>query len=161
MKTFGQLINEITNVANPAAITGLGNEPPVHPEKKKDKFAGCSVFDVTPNEYAKCMRGRMKFERWGNKLNMEDAHNSEIRSYSHKNPGSPVIVRNQMTGEMSYLIPKRVDENSPNPENISKRLDDLRAKNTRIDDAKRKEKIGFVTIVGQGTSTVAKRPQDV
>jgi hypothetical protein len=115
MKTFDQMLNEIANTANPAAITGLGEEPPMFPKKKKDTFAGCSVFDVDPNEYSKCMRGRMKFERWGKKLNMEDEHNSEIRSYSHKNPGAPVIVRNQMTGEMSYLIPRgSVDEGITN-----------------------------------------------
>jgi len=47
----------------------------------------------------------MKYERWSRKMNMEDINNQDIRSYAHKNPGQPLIVRDTSTGVMSYLIP--------------------------------------------------------
>jgi len=79
------------------------------PSRKKKKiretFAGCPVFELTSDEYNKCMRGRTKYERWNKKLNMEEMGNQEIRSFAHKNPGKPVVVKDSTTGIMSYLIP--------------------------------------------------------
>tara|TARA_R100000458_G_C8123044_1_gene141126 strand:- start:219 stop:554 length:336 start_codon:yes stop_codon:yes gene_type:complete len=111
MKSYKDLKEELTNTAGPMSdpnFAGLGLEPAMKPrkQKKRDKFAGCKVFDVTSEEYQKCLKGRMKYERWGKKLNMEDNDNQEIRSYSHKTR-EPVIVRNMDTGEMTYLIHRR------------------------------------------------------
>ena len=78
-------------------------------DKKKKKtnetFAGCRVFELTSEEYNKCMRGRMKYERWDRKMNMEDFNNQDIRSYSHRNPGQPIVIKDSTTGIMAYLIP--------------------------------------------------------
>tara|TARA_R110002074_G_scaffold127430_2_gene266445 strand:+ start:709 stop:1059 length:351 start_codon:yes stop_codon:yes gene_type:complete len=114
MKTFKQLMEEVpTNNAGDASaqrggpMAGLGSEPvkgasgPIA-RRKKPKFAGCEVFEVTPEDYAKCLNGRMRYERWSKRLNMED--NDDIRSYAHKNPTLSVIVQNSQTGEMSYLM---------------------------------------------------------
>ena len=94
MKTFKQLMEEVpTNNAGDASaqrggpMAGLGS---------------CEVFEVTPEDYAKCLNGRMRYERWSKRLNMED--NDDIRSYAHKNPTLSVIVQNSQTGEMSYLM---------------------------------------------------------
>ena len=73
----------------------------------EETFAGCRVFELSSEEYINCMRGRPKYERWDKKLNMEDLTNQEIRSYAHKNPGKPVLVKDSKTGVMSYLIPPR------------------------------------------------------
>ena len=51
------------------------------------------------------MHGRIKYERWNKKLNMEEINNQEIRSYAHKNPGKAVIIKDGTYGTMSYLIP--------------------------------------------------------
>jgi len=79
--------------------------PPRKKKKIRETFAGCPVFELTSDEYNKCMRGRTKYERWNKKLNMEEMGNQEIRSFAHKNPGKPVVVKDSTTGIMSYLIP--------------------------------------------------------
>ena len=43
-------------------------------------------------------------ERWKRKLNMDEFSNTEIRKYAHRNPGKSVIVQDENTGEMSYLV---------------------------------------------------------
>jgi len=108
MKTFKQLMEEVpTNNAGPETaqrggpMAGLGSEP-VMKKRNKPKFAGCEVFEVSPEDYAKCLSGRMRYERWSKRLNMED--NDDIRSYAHRNPTRSVIVQNSQTGEMSYLM---------------------------------------------------------
>tara|TARA_Y100001963_G_scaffold148504_1_gene226514 strand:+ start:16088 stop:17596 length:1509 start_codon:yes stop_codon:yes gene_type:complete len=70
-------------------------------------FAGCQVFKVSSEEYSKCTHPRTKNERWKKKLNME--MRDEIRTYAHRNPGKPVIVQDETSGMMSYLILKKDD----------------------------------------------------
>ena len=110
MKTFNQLKEEIANTASSGAIMGMGyNKDPldvaVKPRKKRKKFAGCEVFEVTTNEFMKCNHGRMKYERWNRKLDMDSVSNQEIREYAHRNPDTPVIIMDEKYGTMSYLIP--------------------------------------------------------
>jgi len=73
-------------------------------KKKRKKFAGTEVFELTSDEYHKCMNGRKKYERWSRKMNMEDIDNQEIRSFAHKNPGKAIVIQDKTTGIMSYLI---------------------------------------------------------
>jgi hypothetical protein len=67
-------------------------------------FAGTRVFKVSSEEYCNCLQGRKKHERWKRKLNMDNIKNQAIRSYAHKNPGKSIIVQDDNTGEMSYLL---------------------------------------------------------
>jgi len=90
------------NIAGDGSVVkGLDDEPPV---RKRKKFAGCEVFEVDSDEYTKCLYGRNRYERWNRKMDMEKIENAEIRNYAHKNPTSSIIVQNNKTGEMSYLI---------------------------------------------------------
>ena len=68
----------------------------------EETFAGCRVFKVSQEDYANCVHPRQKNERWDRKLNMEV--NGEIRKYAHRNPGKAVIVQDEKSGAMSYLI---------------------------------------------------------
>jgi len=70
-----------------------------------ETFAGCPVFSLASDEYQNCMHGRERYERWNNKLNMENIDNQGIRSYVHKNPGQPIVVKDSTTGIMAYLVP--------------------------------------------------------
>ena len=72
-------------------------------KKKRKKFAGAEVFELSGEEYHKCMHGRKKYERWNRRLNMENIDNQDIRSYAHKNPGKPIVVMDKTTGMMSYF----------------------------------------------------------
>tara|TARA_Y100001973_G_scaffold63567_3_gene92989 strand:- start:1658 stop:2062 length:405 start_codon:yes stop_codon:yes gene_type:complete len=129
MKTFTQLLDELSeemavNFASGGGISGMGynigkaDQPQVagrdaddlaiKPRKKKkvqETFAGCPVFTVTSEEYSKCLNGRTKYERWSKKMNMEDMNNQEIRSYAHRNPAAAIIIKDEKSGVMSYLIP--------------------------------------------------------
>lgn len=69
----------------------------------QDTFAGYPVFTVSGQEYSNCIDGRKKHERWSKRLNMNNETSSAIRRYSHKNPGKPIVIRNEDTGEMIFL----------------------------------------------------------
>lgn len=134
MKTYTQLIQELSedvpaNFAAGGGISGMGfnlgkpDQPQVagrdaddlaiKPRRKKkvqEKFAGCPVFAVSSEDYNKCLQGRNKHERWSRKLNMEDVSNQEIRIFAHRNPSTAIIVQDENTGVMSYLIPPKKGE---------------------------------------------------
>ena len=107
------------NNASGGQVAGLGDEPPVKKgmtgdvQRRKevkegyDTFAGARVFDVSEDEYTKCNYGRKKNERWARKLKMEDMGRADIRKFAHQNPSKSVIVRNEKTGEMQYLLRRR------------------------------------------------------
>ena len=122
MKTYKQLMEEMTSAGGGIAgmhqsVTPTDGLPEiggreadrirVNKKKKKtnETFAGCRVFTLTSEEYSKCMRGRNKYERWSKKMNMEELNNQDIRTYAHRNPGQPVVIKDGTTGIMAYLIP--------------------------------------------------------
>jgi len=76
-------------------------------KESRDSFSGHTIFDVSEDEYQKCYHGRSKHERWNRKLNMEDTGREDIKKYAHSNPTKSVIVRNERTGEMQYLLRRR------------------------------------------------------
>jgi len=80
-----------------------GYDPILGKKKKRKKFAGAEVFELSSDEYNTCMHGRKKYERWNRKLNMEDIDNQDIRSYAHKNPGKAIVIQDKITGIMAYL----------------------------------------------------------
>ena len=125
MKDFKSFKEDIANVASGGQVSGLGAEPPVTKNSQKihrrknsrgvtadskpvkestGTFAGSVVFKVTPEEFDKCHHGRSKNERWKRKLNMDEMERCDIRSYHHKNPGRSIVIQNERTGEMSYLV---------------------------------------------------------
>jgi len=73
-------------------------------DKGPNFFAGARIFKVSCDEYTKCLQGRQKYERWSKKLNMDSIDNASIRQYAHRNPGKSIIVQNDKTGEMSFLV---------------------------------------------------------
>jgi hypothetical protein len=110
MKSYKEIKEEIANIASSGEIMGMGyNENPldvtVKPRKKKKKFAGCDVFEVTTDEFMRSNHGRKKYERWNRKLDMDVMENQDIREYAHRNPNTPIIIMDEKYGTMSYLIP--------------------------------------------------------
>lgn len=82
-----------------------GEEPPVR--KKRKKFAGCDVFEVSPDVYYKCIQGKKKFEHWRRYFDRESGVGSEIYEFAYKHPRKAIIVQNEVTREMVYLRNKR------------------------------------------------------
>ena len=70
----------------------------------EETFAGMPVYKVSADEYTQSINGRRKFQRWSKHLDMENEDNTTIKKYAHRNPGQPVLVQNDKTGEMAYLI---------------------------------------------------------
>ena len=113
MKTFRQLIEQIVNSAGPVAssdasgLAGVGDPPLVtkrRARKPDDKFAGAPVFDVEPKVVGKFTGGaRAPYERWGKRMDMGHQSHAGLRAFAHRNPGKPIIVRNNGTKEMFYL----------------------------------------------------------
>ena len=105
MKTWKELIREYQS-ASSGIVKGLGKPPedgPPVPKKKRKKFAGADVFDVSNEEYMSAMKGRQKYERWSTKFNMDEIECKEIRSFAHRHPQRPIVLKNNMTGEMMYM----------------------------------------------------------
>lgn len=75
--------------------------------EQRQTFAGMPVFKVSMDEYLKGIHGRAKWQRWNKQLDMEEEGRSDIRQYAHRNPGKPVLIQNDKTGEMAYLIHRR------------------------------------------------------
>jgi len=111
MKTWKELKNQLQEDAplNSAGssngpIKGLGKPPEDGPPvKKRKKFAGHEVFEVSSDEYSKCLQGRPKYERWSRRFDMEKLENIDIRTYAHKNPGKSIVIQDVRTGEMTFL----------------------------------------------------------
>ena len=96
----------VNNVGD-GAIAGAapGEEPPVR--KKRKKFAGCEVFEVSPDIYYKCVKGKQKFEHWKRYFDRESGVGAEIYEFAYKYPRKAIIVQNEVTKEMVYLRHKR------------------------------------------------------
>ena len=76
--------------------------------EQRDTFAGMPVFKVSMDEYLKGIHGRAKWQRWNKQLDMESDGREDIKTYAHRNPGKPVLIQNDKTGEMAYLIHRSV-----------------------------------------------------
>ena len=107
MKTYNELIEEIANSAGSGNVAGIG--PGDHPIvrrkrlKPKSKFMGCPVFELSSEEYSKCLHGKGKYERYAKYF--EDSDKSDgIKHQVKKTGASSIIIQNQLTGEMSYLV---------------------------------------------------------
>ena len=70
---------------------------------QEESFAGCRVFEVSSDNYVKALSGRTKYERWHNKFDVQDDVVMNMKKYVSRNPEKPVIIKNKITGEMSYL----------------------------------------------------------
>ena len=75
-----------------------------HTNEMQDTFAGMQVFKVSQDEYINSINGRIKFQRWNKHMDMEKEENGKVKKYAHRNPGKPILIQNDRTGEMAYLI---------------------------------------------------------
>ena len=64
----------------------------------RDMFLGKQVFEMDNQDYYNCVNGRKKYERWSNKVNVEDIEHAELKKRIQK--FGEAIIKNRMTGEM-------------------------------------------------------------
>ena len=66
------------------------------------EYKGVKVFQLPAEEFDVAAR-RRKGDRWSSTLGERSKGLAAIRSYSLRNPGKPVIVQHEQTGEMKML----------------------------------------------------------
>jgi len=66
--------------------------------ESRDVFLGKNVYEMDNQDYYNCVNGRKKYERWSNKVNVEDIEHAELKKRIQK--FGEAIIRNRMTGEM-------------------------------------------------------------
>jgi hypothetical protein len=100
-------VDAAANNVGGGEVAGIapGEDPPV--KKKRKKFAGCDVFEVSPDVYYKCVQGKKKFEHWKRYFDRESGEGAEIYEFAYKYPRKAIIVQNKITQEMVYLRHKR------------------------------------------------------
>ena len=69
--------------------------------EKRNTFAGMPVYSVNPDDYLSSINGRNKYQRWSKHLNMDNEESCGARTFSHRNPGKPVLIQNNKTGEQN------------------------------------------------------------
>ena len=66
--------------------------------ESRDTFMGKNVYEMDNQDYYNCVNGRKKYERWSNKVNVEDIEHAELKRRIQK--FGEAIIKNKMTGEM-------------------------------------------------------------
>jgi len=75
----------------------------------KSEIDGMPVFRVSEAEFARCKGKKAKGERWGKFFEGDSPNYSSIRKYAKKNPNNPLLVQNNVTGEMTIFRRKMND----------------------------------------------------
>lgn len=69
--------------------------------RRQPNFAGGAVFEVSSAVFHEAKLQKRKGKHWKTYLGEDDAL-AEIREFANKNPKTPIILQNQVTGEMCY-----------------------------------------------------------
>ena len=67
------------------------------------EYCGHPVFKVSEAEFNKCKNRRRKNERWSKFFESDSQNVSAIKKYAHRNPRKPVVIQNELTGEIAML----------------------------------------------------------
>jgi hypothetical protein len=82
----------------PSKSTMMRRDNPKMVGESRDVFLGKNVYEMDNQDYYNCVNGRKKYERWSNKVNVEDIEHAELKKRIQK--FGEAIIRNRMTGEM-------------------------------------------------------------
>jgi len=82
----------------PSKSTMMRRDNPKMVGESRDIFLGKNVYEMDNQDYYNCVNGRKKYERWSNKVNVEDIEHAELKKRIQK--FGEAIIRNRMTGEM-------------------------------------------------------------
>ncbi len=67
------------------------------------EYCGHPVFKVSEQEFGNCKSRRRKGDKWGKYFDGESPNLESIRKYSLKNPNRPLVIQNEVTGQMSIF----------------------------------------------------------
>ena len=68
----------------------------------EDTFAGASVFEVSSSTFHNAKMEKRKGKHWRTYLDECDEL-TEIREYANRHPNKPIILKNRVTSEMTYV----------------------------------------------------------
>lgn len=98
---------DIGNTSSSGNIQGFDNPSPrIEPN---DRFAGNAVFDVDTDTFLKTFLPKEKYKRWKKYLGVENFSElgETIRTFAKKKPMDGIIVRDEKTGAMRQIRPKK------------------------------------------------------
>jgi hypothetical protein len=108
MKELGEGIEE--EISTTTTSVGTLTDPLDMGKKKKkkrctelDKYTDSQIFTVSSEDFNRCSTGRRKNERWSKFFASESEQGANIKKYSLRNPKSPIIIKNEETGDMMFL----------------------------------------------------------
>lgn len=116
MKTFRDIFETVANVSGDLAVSKKTSTPgsfdkmsgPDGPTRKRrkelDLYNG-KVFTVSKEQFEKFKEAGTKIRgtRWRSYMEEDNELAKEIKSYSMRNPSSPVVVKNGETGETMFV----------------------------------------------------------
>lgn len=91
---------EVPANATGPAVAGTGSDSSVVPVKRKRK---AGLFTVQPSVFRRFAKGKRKFEKWSNYLNMEDADEQAIYNFAKRNPDGMIILQCAETGSQKAI----------------------------------------------------------
>lgn len=80
-----------TNTIANRVGASVSTDKPVVNLKKKRKF---SAFDVPDHVFRRFTKGKKKFDKWSNYLDLKDEEQNKIYQYARKNPKGILILKN-------------------------------------------------------------------
>lgn len=93
----GEVLNEeIPNVTG----AGVSTDVPVVRRKKKRQQR---VFEVSPDTFNKFKKGKKKYAKWSNYLQLDDENESKIYKYAKNYPDGIITLKNSETGETKNI----------------------------------------------------------
>tara|TARA_Y100001972_G_scaffold15379_1_gene16195 strand:- start:1994 stop:3118 length:1125 start_codon:yes stop_codon:yes gene_type:complete len=67
------------------------------------EYCGHPVFRVSEQEFGRCKSSRRKGDKWNKYFDGDSPNLESIRKYSLKNPNKPLVIQNEVTGQMSIF----------------------------------------------------------
>lgn len=117
---FDFVFEEIANTSGGLATTSsdsngsfddvVGIDKKLGKKKKREleKYEG-KVFSVSNEMFEKMKEGKIRGARWTRYIDEDSDLGMDIKKFSLRNPGKPVVIRNEETGELVFLRRRQTD----------------------------------------------------
>lgn len=94
---LSEMKEEVPTNATGAAVS---TDQPVFRKGMKRRY---QTFDVSPELFRRFAKGKKKFRRWSDYLNIQDEAERGIYDYARKNPRGVLVLKNSETGEVKGI----------------------------------------------------------
>lgn len=85
----------VAAIGAPTNVTGAATSTDIPVIRKKKRIARkFAQFEVAPDTYEKFKKGKKKFSKWSEYLNLADPEHAKIYDYAKKNPKGVLVLKN-------------------------------------------------------------------